>query len=226
MPSAADRAYDHLRMAILSEEYGRGCRLPEEQLARGLGMSRTPVREALRRLSAEGLVVIDMHRGAQVATWTEQDVDEIYSIRALVEGQGARLAAGRIGDAALDTLRELAGRMEETARAEVVDAAEDVTRLNFEFHRTVLAASGSSRLEALFCSVTEFPVVYRAYQRYSPGRVEESLAEHRTLLRALVDQDGEWAEAVMRAHVLAARAEQRRLYRDMPPELRSSGQGA
>lgn len=211
--SAADRAYLHLRDAILSDHFERGARLREEHLAKELEMSRTPVREALRRLGAEGLVVIDTHRGAQVTTWKPEDIDQIYSVRTLIEGEGARLAAMRITDEELARLTELMEVVEEKINSRS-GQIEEATDLNLTFHRSVLEASGNERLLKMFGLVVEFSMLYRAYRSYSWERLVESFDEHRTLVRALAAHDSEWAEAVMRMHVLSARHEERRISRE------------
>jgi DNA-binding GntR family transcriptional regulator len=92
MTQAADRAYSALRGGILDGRYGSGARLGEIEVADELGLSRTPVREALRRLGSEGLVEVQPRRGARVRAWSTQDLEETYELRALLEGLAARRA--------------------------------------------------------------------------------------------------------------------------------------
>ena len=108
MSSAAEKAYEAIRDGIVGGVLPVGGRLREEELAGSIGVSRTPVREALRRLDAEGLVEFSPRRGAQVASWSDQDLDEIFGLRAVLESYGASLAATRIGGDALAELAELA----------------------------------------------------------------------------------------------------------------------
>ena len=109
--AAADRAYGALRDGILDGRYGFGDKLGEIEIAEELGLSRTPVREALRRLGSEGLIEVLPNRGARVRTWTAQDLEETYELRAVLEGLAARRAATRIDPAALDEMDRLAATM-------------------------------------------------------------------------------------------------------------------
>ncbi|MST33366.1 GntR family transcriptional regulator, partial [Acidimicrobiaceae bacterium USS-CC1] len=115
--SSVEVAYTALRDGIARGEHAAGSRLREEDLAATLGLSRTPVREALRRLQAEGLVEVEPRRGALVATWSADELDEIFELRALVEGYGARRAAARVADAQVGLLEELCEGMEEAVAA-------------------------------------------------------------------------------------------------------------
>jgi DNA-binding GntR family transcriptional regulator len=203
--SAAERAYDAIRSGILDGTFELGARLPEEDLAARAGVSRTPVREALRKLAAEGFVTFVPNRGAQVASWADDDVEEIFRLRALLESHGAALAATRIADTDLVVLRHLADGMEHAARRGTAPALDRVAELNNRFHRTILEAAASRRLRALLDTVIEVPLVHRTFHRYTPDALQRSMHHHRELLAALEAGDGEWAASVMRTHVLAAR---------------------
>jgi DNA-binding GntR family transcriptional regulator len=198
-------AYELIREGILSGEYARGERLREEELAVRAGVSRTPVREALRRLDAEGLVGFTPNRGARVTAWSQQELEDLYDVRALLEGHGARLAASRITTEEIDSLSSLADQMESIG-GKGRTAADELTRLNGEFHRSIVRATRNSQLESLVRSMMEVPLIYRTFQRYSPERLQSSSFQHRELIMAMQAANGDWAEAVMRAHILAARA--------------------
>lgn len=200
--TAADQAYRRLRDAIAAGEYTAGFPLREEALAEITGVSRTPIREALRRLDAEGLVELLPNRGARVATWGVHDVDEIFQLRVLVEGYGARLAANRATEARLAELAALCDEMEaEIARRNI--RAEQVAEINARFHRGVLAAAGSRRLETMAAGVVQRTLTLRTFHLYSPEQLTRSCAHHRELLDAIAARDGKWAEAIMRAHLHA-----------------------
>jgi len=200
-----ERAYEAIRNGIFSGEHPAGGRLREEELAERIGVSRTPVREALRRLDAEGLVEFMPNRGAHVASWSDEDLREIFALRALLEGFGARLAAARIDHETLARLGELCDAMDRALAEGGPDHFERVAELNNRFHQGILAASGSKRLPVLVSSLMEAPLVYRTFRRYSAGQLARSMSHHRELLAALETGDGEWAGSVMRSHVLAAR---------------------
>jgi DNA-binding GntR family transcriptional regulator len=203
--TAVERAYEAIRNGIVSGEHPAGGRLREEELAERIGVSRTPVREALRRLDAEGLVDFMPNRGAHVAAWSDEDVRDIFALRALLESFGARLAAARIDREALAGLRALCDAMDQALAGAAPDHFQRVAELNSRFHQGILAASGSKRLPLLVASLVEAPLMYRTFRRYSSEQVTRSMSHHRELLAALEIGDGEWAESVMRSHVLAAR---------------------
>lgn len=205
MARAAEAAYGLIREGILSGELARGQRLREEELALKVGVSRTPIREALRRLDAEGLVDFTPNRGARVTAWSERELEEVYEARALLESYGARLAATRVTADELARLDELTERMERLARKGSA-AADELTVLNGEFHRAVVAAARNSQLETLVRGIMDVPLINRTFQLYSPQRLRASMFHHAELVEALRAADGEWAEAVMRAHILAARS--------------------
>lgn len=203
MSTATERATEAIRTKILTGELEPGARLREEDLAEAIGVSRTPVREALRRLDADGLVEFNANRGAQVASWSEHDIEEIFGLRAVLEGYGARLAATRITPEELAAARQDCAQMDQAASRTDLDA---VAALNQRFHQRVLAASGNSRLVDSLAKLVELPLVHRTFRRYDVEALARSLAHHHELLAALEARDATWAESVMRSHVLAARA--------------------
>lgn len=205
MVTIAEKAYIAIRERVLSGEYPAGIRLREEELAEAVGVSRTPVREALRRLDAEGLVEFVPNRGAHVAAWSQHDFEEIFGLRALLEGYGARLAAAKIGGAELQELETLADQMESIVRRGIGGHYEQMALLNSRFHRLVVEAACNKRLAALVGSVVELPLQQRTLREYSERRLNRSMSQHRELIDALAAGDTKWAEAVMQAHVLGAR---------------------
>ncbi len=199
---AADHAYGLIRDQILSGDREGGEWLREGELADQLGVSRTPVREALRRLSAEGLVRHERNRGVQVQAWSVHDLDEIFSLRSVLEPWGCRLAAGS-PDLDVDELDRLARAMDEAAGGRTPDV-DTITELNNRFHRLILEAAGNSRLTGVVASVVQVPVVWRTFSHYSAESFARSLAHHHELVAALRAGDPDWAESVMRSHVRSA----------------------
>lgn len=200
---AADHAYQLIRDEILTGRRAGGEWLRESEMAEWTGVSRTPVREALRRLTAEGLVRYERHRGVQVQSWDVRDVDEIFSLRSVLEPWGSRLAAT---SATLDVaeLADLADRMDELAPAGHPADVDKLTELNNAFHRTVLEAADNTRLTNVISSVIQLPLVWRTFSRYTPEALLRSLAHHHELVSALTARDPDWAESVMCSHVRAA----------------------
>ena len=198
------RAYDAVRQSILNGELAPGTWLREPAVATSLGLSRTPVREALRMLAAEGVVELVHNRGARVAEWTAADIDEIYRLRALLEGHGAALAARDATAAQVAQLRQLAERYERAVDDEAQAPGLSV-QCNNAFHATVIAASGSSRLQTLLDVVTSVPLVTQALRRYTDDDRRRSVLQHRDIVTAIAHHDQELAESAMRSHILAAR---------------------
>jgi DNA-binding GntR family transcriptional regulator len=197
-----------LRRSIVEGEYAPRQRLIEEQLAERLGVSRTPVRQALTMLEAEGLVEIVPNRGAMVCSFSDRDVWEIYDLRAVLEGHAARRAASRIEAGDLERMGELAREMELIEPGVTGDNEVETRRLvscNGEFHGAVLRASDNGRLEKLVLRTVQVPLVYKAFFLYGPDERVISNHYHRQILKALEQGDGERAEIVMREHVYEGR---------------------
>lgn len=205
-PSRADsseRPYAALFARISEGETRAGERLFEQSLAEDLGMSRTPVRDALKRLAAEGLVDIEPHRGAQVISFTPEDVASLYAVRAEFEPVATRLAVATMSDADVARLADLAARMEK-----IVDEGADaggLTSLNNEFHAVFVEGSGNRHLAIALQALFRPAVVTRTFRTYDRRGLERSMRHHAELVEAASARDGEWAEAVMRAHILSAR---------------------
>ncbi|MDX6742642.1 GntR family transcriptional regulator [Actinocorallia sp. A-T 12471] len=201
---AADTAYTQLRRMILGGELTPGARLAEVELAQTLGLSRTPVREALGRLGADGLVEVLPHRGARVSLWTESDIAEIFELRTLLEPYAAARAA-RIGvaETVLAELRGLCAAME-TAAAEGELA--ELAQLNSRFHALLIDASGNGRLPAMLTSVMHAPLILGTFHRYDPDALARSMGHHREVVAAIAARDPEWAASVMRSHLRSAAA--------------------
>ncbi|MFG1623097.1 GntR family transcriptional regulator [Kribbella sp. NPDC049227] len=200
---AADEAYRLIREQILTGRRDGGEWLREGELADAFGVSRTPIREALRRLTAEGLVRYERNRGVQVQVWSVRDLDEIFSLRSVLEPWGCRLAATS-GRADLTMLAELADAMDRIAPDGLPTDVDRLTELNNRFHRAILEAADNTRLTAVISSIVQVPLVWRTFTRYSPEALRRSLAHHHELVAALTAADPDWAESVMRGHVRAA----------------------
>lgn len=198
---------ERLRYLILAGKYEPGQRLREDELADDLAVSRTPVRQALMKLEAEGMVEIVPRRGATVCNFSVDEVWHIYDLRAVLEGHAARRAAGRIQDRELDNMREA---IEAFEQYEFNDQAQEqqvrwLVKCNQEFHGSVVAASGNPKLELLLQRTVEVPLLFKAVAWYTP--YERSIAnyQHQQILWALEAADGERAEILMREHVYEGR---------------------
>lgn len=203
MTAASDRAVDQLRERILGGEYVPGERLAEVELAEKLGVSRTPVREALRRLAAEGLVDITANKGARVVEYPRTDLERIFEIRARVEGMSARIAAETATESDIDRLEEIATVLKDHSEAGRLD---EVYRLNAEYHASLNGLAGSTVVTATVKQLIHSPVLIRTLHAFDDGARRRSVAHHLEIVAALRARDGDWAEAVMHAHLFSARA--------------------
>lgn len=209
MTTAAD-AYDAIRARILSGAIAPGDRLRETALADEMGLSRTPVREAMRRLEQDGLVEHVPHRGAIVRTLDPQQVTELYLIREVLEGTAARLAAQQASAAEVEALRALLA----TQPGEAEDAGGvEASRRNAVFHRAIRDAAHNRFLLRAMEGVTASLALLGPTTLGMPGRIPEAAAEHAAILEAIAGRDGDAAEAAARAHIRSAhRARLRLIY--------------
>jgi DNA-binding GntR family transcriptional regulator len=201
--NASSAATELIRQAIIDGRLPPGRRLKEEELARELGISRTPVREALLMLHAEGLVDAAPNRGAAVRSHSAEDLDDLYQLRAVLEGYAARRAATRLPEDAILGLRESCARFDLLLDTEA--PMSDLVKENLFFHNTILESAGSARLGAMVRQVIELPLVYRSYVWYSPAQQRISAHYHHQITRALESRDAERAELVMKEHIFEAR---------------------
>ena len=194
--TAVDAVYEVLRRSILDGELPPGHRLRSDVLANELKVSRTPVREALRKLESEGLV--DASRsGLVVRQSSEEDLVEIFYLREALEGMAARLAAENATRAEIDELHALFEDMEAVAgRGDIAL----VRKLTGEFHLLVCRASHNKRLIQSLQGLLDHVRQAQSSTLYMPGRPADALKEHRALLRAIEKRDPDLAETLARQH--------------------------
>jgi len=202
--TVVDRVYGEVRRRIVEGELGRGTKLRQEALAEALGVSRTPLREALRRLAAEGLVEFHPNRGATVATLTAKDVRAAYEARLAFEPGAARLAAVRRPVAQIAALRAaLADQRASTA----IPAAYAASRA---FHLALAHASENEyliRLAEALWGPGLAQAIYELQAVRLPARLATDLAEHERIAEAIERGDPDLAEALTRHHIQAALSE-------------------
>lgn len=189
-----------LRQRIFSRELPPGAWIDELKIAEELGISRTPLREALKVLAAEGLVTAVPRRGCQVTELSEDDAQQLFPVMALLEGRCAYEAALRATDAELAELQRLHEDLEVSAAARDVNA---YYRANHAFHTRVQALAGNRWLDRVTQELRKFMRMLRGRQLHWPGRLEASIAEHRALIEALVQRDAPRAERLMHDHLMA-----------------------
>jgi len=205
-----------LRERIFAGELAPGVFLDEIGLAEGLGISRTPLREALKVLTAEGLVRHEPRRGCFVNQVTEQDLDDIFPVIALLEGQCAHQAALRASEADLAALEVLHQRLVDHALARRIN---DYYAANFAIHEAIITLADNRWLAQVIGDLRKIVKLSRLQQLHAPGRLDQSLSEHLAVFAALKARDAQGAEAAMRTHITRQRAALRELARHQTTRL-------
>lgn len=197
-------AYAVLRDGIHDGVHPPGARLKEVELATRLGMSRTPIREAFRQLERDGVVTIVPNRGAVVRELSAEEIDDVYALRAVLEGFCASRAATRMGAQAISHLEEVNDELER--RTIGGDESSDaLIRLNSAFHQAIVAGSANSRVNEVLAKAAEVPFnLKRAFWESTPAR-EAAVVYHREIVEAIRSRDSMRAEAVMRSHIYSVK---------------------
>ncbi|CAM3982883.1 GntR family transcriptional regulator [Paracidovorax anthurii] len=200
--SLHDNVAERLREQIFAGELAPGAFLDETALCERLAISRTPLREALKVLAAEGLLRHEPRRGCFVAEVTERDLDEIFPVIALLEGRAAHEATVRAGQADVAALEVLHQRLREHAAAGRIA---DYYAANHAIHEAFIVLADNRWLAQVIGDLRKILRLARLQQLHAPGRLPQSLAEHLAVFAALQRGDAEAAEQAMRSHLLAQR---------------------
>ncbi len=201
MVSIADQVFEELERDILVGVYARDELLTEIKLSEKMGVSRTPIREALRRLDQEHIIEITP-KGARVIGITPEDIRDIYEIRLRIEGLAARWAAEKATDEALAAMREVL-ELQEFYTSKGVP--EQLKNVDSRFHELLYAASGSNALLDTLSPLHRRIVKYRRASLSGQRRAERSYDEHVAIFNAVVHHDGDEAERLLREHIENAR---------------------
>lgn len=201
---AAEAAYEAIRARIMSGDLPDGTRLKEQSLASEMGLSRTPVREAITRLIHEGFAERGDGYSTRVAHFPEGELDQIFEIRRRLECYAAERAATLATPAQIDELDRITRDMEGLVPPKGDEDFEKISKINTTFHRIICEAAQSPRLMAVLSMAVDVGIVSRTYRSYSPGDLERSTRHHRELVDALRARSPDWAASVMSSHVLAA----------------------
>lgn len=196
-----DRVYVSLREGIVTGHYLPGSHLVEAELTRTYGVSRSTVREALRRLHADDLVEIVLHRGATVRRLTLDDVMELYTVREPIEALAARLAAGARGEGA----GKLASIHKQAGRAVAVGDRLEFTRLNARLHRTIAEMTGNRSLSAVLARLNTQMIGYQFASVANAINFDHAHREHQEVLDAIAARNPAAAESAMRRHLRSTR---------------------
>jgi DNA-binding GntR family transcriptional regulator len=186
---------DRLRQQIYDRTLEPGSWIDEMKLSQQFGISRTPLREALKVLAVEGLVTMKLRRGAYVTEVSREDVSQVYHLLALLESDAAASVAERADEAQLGQLRQLHARLEKQVRQR-----EAFFATNEQFHLSLLQIAGNRWAMQIVVDLRKVMKLNRHHSLFKQGRLSDSLAEHRALMDAIEARDAEGARALMRAH--------------------------
>ncbi len=201
----ADRAFEWLEEAIIKGELAPETKLDEASLAKAFGISRGPVREAIRRLEGKKLVERVPHVGARVVAFSKHNLEEILYVREALEGMACRLATERMSETELAALEDLlAGH----AKQGPLKAGEYYFQRpgDYDFHYRIIKGSGSEKLkQMLIDDLYHLLRIFRYQSSSRKGRAQEALQEHRGIVAAMRGRDADTAEKLMRKHLARAR---------------------
>ena len=216
--SLHDEVATTLRERIFSGELPPASFLDEVKLCESLAISRTPLREALKVLTAEGLVRHEPRRGCFVNEVSEQDLDEIFPVIALLEGRCAFEAASKVTGADLAVLETLHERLKQHAKAKRIN---DYYAANFAIHEAFITLADNRWLAQVIGDLRKILKLARLQQLHAPGRQAQSLAEHLAVFAAIKAHDSIGAEAAMRTHLTRQRESLRQLARQQTSRVQA-----
>ena len=192
-----DNVVDQLRYLILNHYFEPGERLNQNNLAGKLGVSRTPIREALLKLENEGLVSFSPYKGASVVNFSVNDLDEIYTIRIALEGYASRLAALQITNLQINHLDQLLSEMK---RIRKDNNQQRLLSLNRQFHMSIYTAANQERLISIICNYFDLAEVYRRIY-INIDHCREDMVNHDKIIISLSEHDADNAEKLTRTHL-------------------------
>lgn len=189
---------ERLRAQIFTHELAPGSWLDEQSLANQFGISRTPMREAIKVLASEGLVTMKLRRGAYVTEVDRGDLEQIFTILSLLEGQAAKETASKASEAQLTQLDDIHHRLEKAAADR---DAEQFFQVNVRFHELIQEIAGNRWMNGVIEDLRKVLKLQRRDSLSRTGRLQNSLLEHREILQAILKRDPVAAEAAMRNHL-------------------------
>lgn len=196
------QVFKAIENAVLNGEFKAGDSLNELKISSELGVSRTPVREALMQLELEGLVKNIPNKGAVVIGVSEKDIEDIYAVRIRIEGLAAKLCAENISEEELDALQKIVDLQEFYLSK---NDAEQIWRLDGDFHKLIYNASQNRPLRFMLSNFHNYIKRARDISVHAEGRAEKTVSEHKAILEAVKNKDGELAELLTARHIANAK---------------------
>ena len=190
---------ERLRTSIFSHEFAPGSWIDEQAIAKEYGISRTPMREAIKILAAEGLITMKMRRGAYVTEVSKSDLNQIFTVLALLEGQACRETAIKASEGQLEALDSIHMKLERAAADRDLD---QFFSINQSFHDKLQEISNNPWMKRVIDDLRKVLKLQRRDSLSKRGRMESSLVEHRKILSALLARDADLSEKLMKEHLL------------------------
>lgn len=197
MSKLSDAIFD----LIVAGTYRPGEKLNEIELAERFGVSRTPVREALKTLGSSGVISIERNKGARVVDYSQDSIEAMYSARSMMEPYAARLASTNMSDDDIVELLKLADDM--YSRVTHAPNIAEIAALNNAFHSAILARCPNSRVAEMTMGMLKPLVASRTFRGYTDSQLMRSALHHLEIVDAIANRDPEWVESIMRAHIRA-----------------------
>ncbi len=189
---------DQLRNRIFAHALAPGAWIDEQSLAKEFGISRTPMREAIKVLAAEGLITMKLRRGAYVTEVNRGDLEQIFTVLSLLEGEAAKQAATKAKESDLNALDDLHLRLEKAAADRNLDLFFEI---NVRFHERIISIAANPWMTSVIDDLRKVLKLQRKDSLSRSGRLQQSLSEHREILKALLKRDPIAAEEAMRTHL-------------------------
>lgn len=205
METTVSRIYKQIKGRIVDGQYPSGMRVVEQSIAEEFSSSRTPVREAMRKLASDGFLVFTPNSGTVVRSWTADEVRELFDLRALIEGEIADLAALKISAEEVSQLEKLQEKIETLVIGNAANKLAEISGLNREFHQIIARVGKNDRLLLMLAGAIEAPIIHKTFRSYSDREMQRSLHHHRELIDAFIARDGAWARSIMSSHIHAAK---------------------
>ncbi len=194
----SEEVADQLRSRIFAHDLAPGAWIDEQSLANEFGISRTPMREAIKVLAAEGLITMKLRRGAYVTEVNRGDLEQIFTVLSLLEGEAAKEAATKAKESDLNALDDLHLRLEKAAADRNLDLFFEI---NVRFHERIISIAANPWMTSVIDDLRKVLKLQRKDSLSRSGRLQQSLSEHREILKAFLKRDPVAAEQAMRTHL-------------------------
>jgi len=205
METVAHKIYQDIKEKIIEGTFSPGVRITEQGIAESFKSSRTPVREAIRGLAADGFLIVKTNSTTVVRGWTQEEIVELFTLRSLLESKLAAMAAVNITVQDIQKLVSIQTEIELQGPNISSENTARISPLNRDFHQIIHHAAKSDRLVDLLQHTIEVPIIQHTFRRYNPAEMARSFGHHRELIDAFDSRDVSWAKSVMNSHIRNAK---------------------